>query len=180
MKIIKSSLVSVFLLILFSSLAVAQSLSFNFNNSYATADFSATFPEPDGKNVLFSTQAIKTNDDKDTVTVNFYSESLKNDNVNFLILYTIVPFTPESDTVALDRMLDRGFGNMAMKISTRQNMAFGGLSGRSAAGSNDNMVAFMRVAVTGNRLWSAIVTCSTNYCSQSDADNFFDSVKLMQ
>ena len=82
-------------------------------------------------------------------------------------------------STSLNDAIDGAWVNAGMTEvpDSRVDTHMAGLSAREAAATNDTLTAFTRVAVSGNRLFMAVlVTTKSVDLSLGEADAFFDSI----
>jgi hypothetical protein len=146
-----------------------------FDNPNGDSQFTAVYPTPDGENVK-CTPSHGVAKDGGPVTSIACGLAIKDGNAEFFVAYFDYNSPRDSTMLGLDNTLNALLPNYT--IATRGHTTIGKLPGRTAAGNDGAHLGFARIANTGNRSWMARVVCLIGYCTQQDADAFFDSIVI--
>jgi hypothetical protein len=172
------------ILLLGAIFAAAQQFKPVTTKTYEAPAFFAAFPDSSDNGVQFSTQATD-HPQFGKVISNIYMASYDNGRVAYFVCYVDYPSAIDGTASGLDHAIDSGVKNADLKEGfkiVRRDSRLSNLYSRSADVTGDRKdgatVIYIRVAVSGKRLWQTFVIAVGRQVSAADGTAFLDSVRL--
>jgi hypothetical protein len=164
--------------------AQAQNIKFS-DTPYSTPVFSATFPA--GAEVTCEHTKGDTSDrNRCSAFTSKLGSTEGTAEAGSIALFSLSHSNlgeAKADTKAnLDAGIDSVLAHAVTEGQPKTDSTLGGLYAREGSGkkvdddSGDVSSVYLRLAMQGNRVWFAEVVCDS--CTQADADEFFDSIKI--
>lgn len=179
-KQMKSRFTAVILSLLLCALPVLASEHFTYNNRFSDdSSFTILFPEPDADQKIEQSVSDSKTDEGTTYRSTVYSLSEQKDTEAFFAAYVDYPSERDNSIASLDKALNGGFttAKLAIVPDSFENSALAGLFAREGAATNGTLDAYMRVAVSGSRMWLVLVVFDKSaHATQADADEFFSTL----
>jgi hypothetical protein len=163
------------------ALPVLATQNFPLTTPFNGPVFSAMYPTPDNSSVGVEkslAEGTTTNNDG-TYTGYTYGSTTKNGKAWFGAGYLDYTSVRGTSVDVLDKAVDGGIAGMKLVLvpDSRKNTELAGLFAREGEGVDDTSDSFLRVSVTGNRCYLAIVVFDKSlHATQADADEFFNSI----